>query len=61
MKQTTDAYLDIETTGLSRFYDYITLIGIYRCNGVDSELIQLVGEQVSRDNLLTALDDVNTI
>ncbi len=61
MKQMIDAYLDIETTGLSRFYDYITLIGIYRCNGVDSELIQLVGEQVTRDNLITALEDVNTI
>ncbi len=61
MKQAIDAYLDIETTGLSRYYDYITLIGIYRCNDIDSKLIQLVGEQVSKDNLLTALEDVNTI
>ena len=61
MKQMIDAYLDIETTGLSRFYDYITLIGIYRCKGADSELIQLVGEQVTMDNLLAALEGVNTI
>jgi len=56
-----DAYLDIETTGLSQFYDYITLIGIYRCRDADSEIIQLIGEQVTRDNLLTALKGVNTI
>lgn len=61
MKQLTDAYLDIETTGLSRFYDDITVIGIYRCNGTDSELIQLVGEQATRDNLLKALEGVNII
>lgn len=56
-----DAYLDIETTGLSRLYDKITVIGVYRCNGIDSELIQLVGEQATKDNLLKALGDVNTI
>jgi len=61
MEQWTDAYLDIETTGLSRFYDYITVIGIYQCNGKDDKLIQLVGEQVTTDNLLEALEGVNTI
>ena len=33
MEQQIDAYLDIETTGLSRFYDDITVIGIYGCDG----------------------------
>ena len=61
MGQLTDAYLDIETTGLSRFYDYITVIGIYLCNGEDDKLIQLVGEAVTDDNLLKALEGVNTI
>lgn len=61
MEQMTDVYLDIETTGLSRYYNYITLIGIYRCKGTDSELIQLIGEQITRDNFLTALEGVNTI
>jgi len=61
MKQLTDAYLDIETTGLSRFYDYITVIGIYLCNDREDRLIQLVGEGVTRDNLLKALEDVSTI
>jgi len=61
MEQWIDAYLDIETTGLSRFYDYITVIGIYLCNGKDDKLIQLVGEQVTTGNLLEALEGVNTI
>ncbi|GAI08689.1 unnamed protein product, partial [marine sediment metagenome] len=41
MEQQIDAYLDIETTGLSRFCDYITVVGIYSCNGNDDKLIQL--------------------
>jgi len=61
MKTQTEAYLDIETTGLSRFYDHITVIGIYLCNGEDDELIQLVGKQVTGDNLLRTLDNVSRI
>lgn len=61
MEQWTDVYLDIETTGLSRFYDYITVIGIYLCNGSQDKLIQLVGEQVTTDNLLKTLEGVSTI
>jgi len=61
MSQLTDAYLDIETTGLSRFYDAITVVGIYLCNGKDYKLVQLVGEAVTRENLLEALNGVNTI
>ena len=61
MEQLTEAYLDIETTGLSRFYDYITVIGVYLCNGRNGKLIQLVGDHVTRHNLLGALRSVNTI
>ena len=61
MRRLTDAYLDIETTGLSPFYNYITVIGIYRCEGRNSELIQLVGGEVTRGNLITALRNVHTI
>ena len=61
MRRSADAYLDIETTGLSAFFDYITVIGVLRCDGRSSELIQLVGEQVTRGNLITALRGVKTI
>ena len=56
-----DAYLDIETTGLSRFYQDITVIGIYIVDGSYSRLVQLVGEEVAKDNLLEALEGVSTI
>jgi len=61
MRRLVDAYLDIETTGLSRFYDYITVIGVYRCHGGNNELVQLVGEEITRGNLVRALTGVNTI
>jgi uncharacterized protein YprB with RNaseH-like and TPR domain len=61
MKRSADAYLDIETTGLSPFYDYITVVGVLRCNGNSAELVQLVGDAVTRGNLITALGGVKTI
>ena len=61
MKRLPDAYLDIETTGLSPFYHYITVIGIYLCNGEDDEFIQLIGEQATGYSLLKALGSVNTV
>jgi uncharacterized protein YprB with RNaseH-like and TPR domain len=40
MRLPVDAYLDIETTGLSRSYHAITVIGIYRCDGNNNQFIQ---------------------
>lgn len=56
-----DAYLDIETTGLSCQYADITVIGIYLVNGGESRLVQLVGREVTRDNLLDSVEGVNKI
>ena len=56
-----EAYLDIETTGLARSSDAITVIGIYLVNGGDDRMIQMVGEEVTKDNLLEALTGVDTI
>jgi len=61
MKISYDAYLDIETTGLSCQYADITVIGIYLVNGSDSRLVQLVGRDVTIDNLLESVESVNTI
>ena len=55
------AYLDIETTGLSSFYHDITVIGIYLVDSSGGRLVQLVGEAVTSDNLLEALQGVDTI
>jgi len=56
-----DAYLDIETTGLCSFHDEITVIGICLANDMENELIQLVGSDVTRSNLLRTLRCVDTI
>ena len=56
-----DAYLDIETTGLSCQYAEITVIGIYLVNGSDSSLKQLVDKEITVDNLLETVEGVSTI
>ena len=56
-----EAYLDIETTGLSPSADEITVIGIHLCNGVDAKLIQLVGTEITARNLLEALNNIQVI
>ena len=56
-----DAYLDIETTGLSCEYAGITVVGIYLVNGVNDRLAQLVGMDVTTDNLLESLEGVQRI
>ncbi len=61
MQLPVDAYLDIETTGLCSFYDEITVIGI--CLAVDGthSFVQLVGNEVTRSNLVRSLRCVDTI
>ncbi len=56
-----DAYLDIETTGLSPTTDMITAVGIFLTDGRDCKLVQLVGEEITRDRLLEALKDMRVI
>jgi len=55
------AYLDIETTGLSCLYADITVIGIYLVKGSRRQMVQLVGEEATPENLLKVLDGVGTI
>ncbi len=57
----TEAYLDIETTGLTPFDCEITVIGIHICRGDDTEFVQLVGRDVTADGILQALRDVDVI
>ena len=56
-----DAYLDIETTGLSCQYAAITVVGMYLVNGVEDRMVQLVGQEVTCDNLLESLKGVDRI
>ncbi|MFX0196200.1 MAG: ribonuclease H-like domain-containing protein [Candidatus Hodarchaeota archaeon] len=56
-----EAYLDIETTGLSPFYSEITVVGIYLCFGDDARFIQLVGEDITAESILQALEGADVI
>ncbi len=56
-----EAYLDIETTGLSPGGDAITVIGIYLVNETESKLVQLVGEEATGEKLVETLEGVHTI
>ena len=61
MKSSLDAYLDIETTGLSAFSEDITVVGIYLCRGRKTQFVQLVGGDITPDSLLEALEGVDII
>jgi len=56
-----EAYLDIETTGLSPWDSEITVVGIHLCNGDDTKFIQLVGKDISAQSILEALNSVEVI
>ena len=61
MTTCTEAYLDIETTGLAFSGCDITVVGIHLCNADESELVQLVGQDVKSYSLLEALEGVDII
>jgi len=56
-----EAYLDIETTGLSPNYHEITVVGIHLVNRFDDRFIQLVGEDVTAESILEALEGVDLV
>jgi hypothetical protein len=61
LRPVKEAYLDIETTGLSPADCEITVIGIHICDGDETNFIQLVGRDITADNTLEALNGVGVI
>ena len=61
MRPVKEAYLDIETTGLSPANCEITVIGIHICDGDETNFVQLVGRDITADNTLDALNGVGVI
>jgi uncharacterized protein YprB with RNaseH-like and TPR domain len=57
----SEAYLDIETTGLTFSASEITVVGIYLCRGKEAEFIQLVGRDISADGILETLEGINAL
>lgn len=56
-----DAYLDIETTGLSPYHDRITVIGIGLPNGKGLRLVQLYDTTLTTSNLADTLGGVSKL
>jgi len=52
-----EAYLDIETTGLSSWDNAITVVGVYLTSGEDGRLVQLVGRDATAGGVLEAVED----
>jgi len=57
----TEAYLDIETTGLSPWHDEITVVGIHICGGDSARFVQLIGGDITAERILAALEGVGII
>jgi uncharacterized protein YprB with RNaseH-like and TPR domain len=56
-----EAYLDIETTGLSPGQCEITVIGIHLVSAIEERFVQLVGDNITAEALLEALEGVALI
>jgi len=52
-------YLDIETTGFSRTYCDLTVVGVAVMRGTQQWVGQLVGDQISADRVLGLLEGVD--
>ncbi len=56
-----DAYLDIETTGLSPDYSSLTVVGIFVDDGLGGQVIQPIGSEISVRYILDTLHGVDTL
>ncbi len=57
----SEAFLDIETTGLSADHHEITVVGINLTNALDSRFVQMVGADVTAGNIMETLSGISTI
>jgi uncharacterized protein len=57
----TEAYIDIETTGLSFGASEITVVGMYLWGEDGDDFVQLIGRDICADAILEALKGVETI
>src|SRR4030042_117419 len=61
MPSCAEAYLDIETTGLSPSGCDITVIGIHLCRRDDADFVHLVGKDLTADSVLDALNGCEAV
>jgi uncharacterized protein YprB with RNaseH-like and TPR domain len=58
---TVEAYLDIETTGLSAQDCDITVVGIYVYREDETRFVQLLGEDITSGSILNALEGIDIL
>jgi uncharacterized protein len=56
-----DAYLDIETTGLSPYYHQVTVVGISTGEGASHHLTQLIGSEITVGNITDSIQGAETL
>ena len=56
-----EAYLDIETTGLSPYHNYITVVGVSIGDSSSGDVIQLIAPNITANSLHEALKGAETI
>jgi len=61
LQPSIEAYLDIETTGLSLRHSEMTVVGIHLYDGIDANFVQLVGGDITADRILECLEGVQTM
>jgi uncharacterized protein YprB with RNaseH-like and TPR domain len=61
MQHPSEAYIDIETTGLMYGASEITVVGIYLVRGNKTDFVQFVGRDITADVILEALEGVEII
>ncbi len=61
MQSVIEAYLDIETTGLSPQLSEITVVGIYVTGGEENKFIQFVGQDINGDSILESMKGVKRL
>ena len=61
MRHHREAFLDIETTGLSPEYSEITVVGIHIVGDSEASFIQLVGDDITADSIMDTLSGVSII
>lgn len=55
------AYLDIETTGLSRHHCDLTVVGVATFTGTEHRVGQIIGDKIHADSLLALLEGVDEV
>jgi uncharacterized protein len=58
MQSAMEAFLDIETTGLSPDLSEITVVGIYMTDGDSERCVQLVGSKICGDAIIESLEGI---